>query len=216
MAAGDGNPAGGARAEAESGPRLYLIAPVAFGPADPDRVAAILDAADVACVRLALATASEDAVARAADALMPLCHARDVPLVVADHFRLVPRLGLDGVHLTDGPRQVRAVRKALGRDAIVGAYCRASRHDGMTAAEIGADYVSFGPVGATALGDGVLADPELFAWWSEMIETPVVAEGALTPDLAATLGATADFLAVGEEIWSATEPQAALGALFRL
>ena len=31
-----------------------------------------------------------------------------------------------------------AVRKALGADAIVGTYCRASRHDGMTAAEIGA------------------------------------------------------------------------------
>ena len=86
--------------------------------------------------------------ARAADALRPVAHARDVPLVVADHFRLAARLGLDGVHLSDGARQVRAARKALGKDAIVGAFARASRHDGLTAAEIGADYVSFGPVGA--------------------------------------------------------------------
>ena len=83
--------------------------------------------------------------ARAADALRPVAHARDVPLVVADHFRLAARLGLDGVHLTDGPRQVRAAREALGRDAIVGAFARASRHDGLTAAEIGADYVSLRP-----------------------------------------------------------------------
>ena len=77
-----------------------------------------------------------------------MAHARDVPLVVADHYRLVARLGLDGVHLSDGARQVRAVRKALGQDAIVGAFAHASRHEGLTAGEIGADYVSFGPVGA--------------------------------------------------------------------
>ena len=58
------------------------------------------------------------------------------------------------MHLSDGARQVRAVRKALGKDAIVGAYAHASRHEGLTAGEIGADYVSFGPVGATGLGDG--------------------------------------------------------------
>jgi thiamine-phosphate pyrophosphorylase len=165
-------------------------------------------------VRLALATASEDAVAHAADALRPVCHGRDVPLVVADHFRLAHRLGLDGVHLTDGARQIRAARKLLGADAIVGAFARASRHEGITAAEIGADYVSFGPVAASGLGDGTTAPLDLFAWWSEMIEVPVVAEGGLTPDLVAALAATADFIALGEELWSA--PQGAEAALAEL
>lgn len=194
------------------GPRLYLIAPAPFGLGDPERVARLLDAVDVACVRLALSAGSEDDVARAADALRPVCHDRDVPLIVADHYRLVPRLGLDGVHLSDGARQVREVRKLLGGNAIVGAFCRASRHDGMTAAEIGADYVSFGPVGASGLGDGTLADADLFAWWSEMIEVPVVAEGALTTDLAASLAATADFLALGPEIWGQDDPEEAMRA----
>jgi thiamine-phosphate pyrophosphorylase len=202
-----------ADAGGDQGGRLYLIAPARFEAADPERIAPLLDRFEVACVRLALASASEDEVARAADALRPVCHDRDVPLVVADHFRLVGRLGLDGVHLTDGARQVRAVRKELGGDAIVGAFCRASRHDAMTAAEIGADYVSFGPVGATGLGDGTRAEAELFAWWSEMIEIPVVAEGALTPELVATVGRTADFLAVGPEIWGTDAPEAALRAL---
>ena len=92
------------------------------------------------------------------------------------------------MHLSDGARQVRAVRKALGADAIVGAFAHASRHDGLTAGEIGADYVSFGPVGATGLGDGSTAPLDLFEWWSEMIEVPVVAEGGLTPDLAGSAG----------------------------
>ena len=182
--------------------RLYLITPPTFDPGLPDVLASLLDAFDIACLRLTLAAAGEDEVARAADALRPVAHARDVPLVVTDHFRLVPRLGLDGVHLTDGARQVRAARKALGADAIVGAFAHASRHDGMTAAEIGADYVSFGPVGDTGLGDGAVAPLDLFRWWSEMIETPVVAEGALDTALAADLAPVADFLALGPEVWS--------------
>ena len=192
--------------------RLYLITPPilsldAFG----DVLAGALDAAEIACVRLALATSSEDELTRAADALRTICHARDVPLVVAEHFRLAARLGLDGVHLGDGPRRVRAAREALGANAIVGAHARASRHDGMTAAEIGADYVCFGPLAETALGDGEAAPFELFEWWSEMIETPVVAEGALTLDRAGTFGAVADFLALGDEVWS--HPEGPLAAL---
>ena len=195
-------------------PRLYLVTPPVFDDALPDRVAALLDGFDIACLRLALAAASEEDVARAADALRAVAHARDVPLVVADHHRLVPRLGLDGVHLSDGARQLREVRKALGKEAIVGAYAHASRHEGMTAGEIGADYVSFGPVAAGALGDGIAAPLELFAWWSEMIEVPVIAEGGITPDLAAELAASADFLALGAEIWTAPEGEkAALAAV---
>lgn len=83
----------------------------------------------------------------------------------------------------------------------------------MTAAEIGADYVAFGPISAGALGDGVTAPFDLFEWWSEVIETPVVAEGGLTLALAETLGPVADFLALGAEIWDHPEgPEAALKA----
>lgn len=192
--------------------RLYLITPPVLALAEFDRLLGrLLDGFEIACVRLALATGSEEVLARAADTLRQTCHARDVPLVIADHFRLVEPLGLDGVHLSDGSRQVRAARSALGADAIVGAYAHASRHDGMTAGEIGADYVSFGPLSSSSLGDGALAPFELFDWWSEMIELPVVAEGGLTPDLVASLAGAADFLALGEELWSAPEgPEAAL------
>lgn len=195
----------------DEAPRIYLITPAAFDPALPDRLARLLDGFNVACVRLALAASGEDAVARAADALRAVAHARDVPLVVADHFRLAARLGLDGVHLSDGARQLRAAREALGRDAIVGAYARASRHDGLTAAEIGADYVSFGPAGATGLGDGSTAPLELFEWWSEVIEIPVVAEGGITPEVAAGLARAVDFVALGDELWAHGDgPEAAL------
>ena len=108
---------------------------------------------------------------------------------------------------------MRRVRKALGKDAIVGAWCGNSRHDGMNAGEAGADYVSFGPVGQTALGDGRIAGADLFAWWSEMIEVPVVAEGGLSEELVATLWPVTDFFGIGPEIWDRDDPVQALGAL---
>lgn len=198
----------------EERPQIYLVTPpeielAAFAP----RLEAVLDAHPVACLRLDLATRDAEVVARTADGLREIAHARDVPLVVAEHLALVERLGLDGVHLTDGARSVRKAREMLGAEAIVGAFCGASRHQGMSAGEAGADYIGFGPVAETGLGDGTVAGGDLFAWWSEMIELPVVAEGALDAARIAELTPVVDFFAVGEEIWSDPEPATALGAL---
>lgn len=195
-------------------PQIYLITPPAFDPdAFPDRLARVLDSSPVACIRLHLASRDDDTVLRAADAVREVAHARDIALVIADHVLLAQRLGLDGVHLCDGARSVRATRKALGPDAIVGSFCGASRHDGMTAGEAGADYVAFGPVGASALGDGGQAAPDLFQWWSEMIEVPVVAEGGLDGATIERLAPHTDFFAIGEEIWTAGDAAAALAGL---
>lgn len=195
-------------------PQIYLVTPPEIELSSfPARLDDLLDAHEIACVRLALATRDEDRIARAADAVREVCHRADVACVIETHVGMVERLGLDGVHLTDGARSVRKVRKALGGDAIVGAYCAASRHDGMTAGEAGADYVSFGPVTAGALGDGTMAEPDLFAWWSEMIEVPVVAEGGLDETSIATLSPITDFFAIGEEIWRQDDAAAALARL---
>ncbi|QBY00565.1 thiamine phosphate synthase [Rhodophyticola sp. CCM32] len=195
-------------------PQLYLITPPAF-EADlfADRLARVLDSHQIACLRLTLASSDETEVARAADTLRDLAHARDVPLVITAHLHLVEKLGLDGVHLTDGARSVRKTRTALGADPIIGAACGASSHDGMSAGEAGADYIAFGPVGDSALGDGTRAADDLFSWWSEMIELPVVAEGALTADRVTALAPVTDFFAIGEEIWREDDASAALARL---
>jgi thiamine-phosphate pyrophosphorylase len=195
-------------------PQIYLITPPEIDlEAFPDRLAAVLDAREIGCVRLALSSRDEDHVARAADACRAVAHARDVALVIEAHVLMVGRLGLDGVHLTDGARSVRKARKDLGSDAIVGAFCGVSRHDGMNAGEAGADYVAFGPVGESPLGDGSSAPIELFEWWSEIIEVPVVAEGALTADLVARIAPVTDFLGIGAEIWTGDDPLAEIRAL---
>lgn len=200
--------------DAQDHPQIYLISPSEFDLSTfPDQLAACLDSTEVACVRLALGTKDEGRIAKSADALREVTHARDVALVIDSHVLMVEKLGLDGIHLQDGARSVKKIRKELGDDAIVGSFCGTSRHDGMTAGELGADYVSFGPVGDTPLGDGSKAELELFEWWSMMIEVPVVAEGALTPDLIRALAPHTDFFGIGPEIWHDDTPAKILTGL---
>ena len=202
--------------DAQDHPQIYLISPSDFDLSIfPDQLAACLDSTEIGCVRLALSSTDEVRIAKAADALREVTHARDVALVIDSHMMLVERLGLDGVHLTDGARSIKKVRKDLGDDAVVGSFCGNSRHDGMTAGELGADYISFGPVGQTPLGDGRQAELELFEWWSMMIEVPVVAEGALDEQLIRSLAPHTDFFGIGDEIWTAENPATTLGTLRR-
>lgn len=189
-------------------PQIYLISPPAFElTVFPDMLARVLDTHPVACFRLALATQNEDKIARAADICREVTHARDVAIVVNDTIALSERLGLDGVHLSGAQAQVRAARKALGPDAIVGCFCGNSRHRGMEAGEAGADYVAFGPLS----GSGDAADIDLFGWWTEVMEVPVVAEGGLDLSDAAALGPVTDFVGLGEELWDAETPAEMLG-----
>lgn len=196
-------------------PQLYLITPPELDLSPfADTLARVLDSQPAACVRLALSTKDEDKLSRAADTLRVVTDAREVALVIADHTLLAERLGLDGVHLSDAARSVRHARKVLGPDAIVGSFCAGSRHDGMSAGEAGADYVAFGPVQATALYDGELAEAEMFQWWSEVIEVPCVAEGHLDLAMMAKLAPMTDFFGIGAEIWGSDDPAAALKTLW--
>jgi thiamine-phosphate pyrophosphorylase len=194
--------------------RLYLVTPPRLDPAGfAPLLGRALATGTVACLRLELGAAPEEDWRAAVNHLLPVCHEADVPLLVAEHWRLVAPLGLDGVHLGAGRTPLRDVRKALGAERIVGAFAGASRHRGMTLAEAGADYVAFGPVGETGLLDAEEPAPdELFQWWSEMIETPSVAEGGVTEADAARLSAIADFVVPDPRLWDDPDPVARLAA----
>lgn len=193
--------------------QIYLVTPGrvaqdSFAPL----LAELMDEIPIAAVRLNLETRDTEAIAQAADAMRGICHARDVPLILSDHFRMVRTLGLDGVHLT-GIRDLREARKELPDSATIGTFCDVSKHAGMTAGEIGADYVSFGPVSQSELGSAQIAEQALFEWWGQMIEVPIVAEGGMTLEMAEQLAPHADFIALGREVWaSETSPKAALEA----
>jgi len=188
----------------EPGCRLYLITPPAFEPAaSAETLASALDAGDVACVQLRLKPADDDAVKRAAKALMPVCHARDVAFLINDRADLAAETGADGVHVGAEDMSYVAARGIAGPDAIVGVSCYDSRHAAIEAAEAGADYVAFGSFFATTTKTPRARAPlDLLEWWSTMMVVPCVAIGGITVENCAPLvRAGADFLAVIAGVW---------------
>ena len=192
-------------------PQLYLQTPLRLDlETFPAVLNAVLDGAEIACLRLTTAASTPEQIRHNADILRDIAHGRDISLVIDSHYRLVQPLGLDGVHLLDGAKQIREARKVLGKEGIIGAYCGSSRHVGMSAAEMTADYVAFGPIVADPLlGDGLKAELDLFQWWSDMIEVPVVAEGGLSLESLVELARCTDFICLGDEIWNHDDGAAA-------
>jgi thiamine-phosphate pyrophosphorylase len=188
----------------EDHPQIYLITPPVFElSAFAGDLAKVLDNTAIACVRLTLASEDISVISKTADLLRETCHERDVSLVISSHVKLAQTLGLDGVHLPKGGKSIREVRTELGADAIIGVHAGASQHTGMIAGEAGADYVSFGPLMDTGLGDAEIASRDVFEWWSSVVEVPVVAEGNVSLDLAEQFAPVTDFFALGSELWSA-------------
>ncbi len=185
--------------------RLYLVTPPALDPARfGPLLAQALDAGDVGAVQLRLKDVDDDAVLRAAEALLPLCLARDVAFLLNDRPDLAVRAGMDGAHVGAGDMDPAAARRILGPDGQLGVSCEDSRDAAMRAGELGADYVAFGAVFPSPTKETDIRAPlDLFAWWSEMMELPVVAIGGITPaNCAPLVRAGADFLAVVGAVWS--------------
>ncbi len=172
---------------------LYLVIPATCRPAE---LTSALEAADIACVLLLDAGLDESALRAAVEVLCPLAQARDVAVLLQDRVTLAAETGCDGVHLSD-PKDLAAARRRLGAEALVGVACGASRHDAITAAERGADYVAFGALERAATPGPGPADPALLGWWQPLMTLPCVAFGAAAPEDCARLAAAgADFVVV--------------------
>jgi thiamine-phosphate pyrophosphorylase len=193
--------------------RLYLVTPPRLDPVSfRDQLAAALDAGDVGAVQLRLKDADDEAVARAIAALRPVAQSRDVAFLLNDRPDLARSTGCDGAHVGQEDMAVREARRILGPDLMLGVSCHGSRELAMNGGEDGADYVAFGaffPTGTKADAP-VEAEPELLAWWSDIMELPCVAIGGITPaNCAPLVQAGADFLAVVSAVWDHPEGPAA-------
>jgi thiamine-phosphate pyrophosphorylase len=199
--------------------RLYLVTPPLGDPAAflPDLDAA-LSAGDVAAVLLRLAPADERTLIARAKAVAAAVQRRDVAVLLDGHADLVARAGADGAHLT-GVDEFAAALAFLKPERIAGAGGVRSRHDAMLAGETGADYVMFGEPTSppSRAGEGKGEDnggsrrPSLeetldrLEWWAHLVEIPCVGYAAGLDEVAALAQTGADFIALGEWIW--TKPQ---------
>jgi thiamine-phosphate pyrophosphorylase len=177
--------------------QLYVIVEVDEGA--HEWVEAALGTASIACLLLAPPASG----ALAADRLKPLVEsvqARQVAALIADDIELARTVRADGVHLGPGNLEeaYERARSVLGDRAIVGVDAGISKHDAMTSAEAGADYIAFGaPARLKDRDKARVRRDELVAWWGEIFEVPCVALDVETRGEAeALVGAGADFIAV--------------------
>ncbi len=182
--------------------RLYLITPSDADVLFAERLAAALDAGDVAAVQLRLKDATDDRWRRTIDALRPVAQSRGVAFLLNDRPDLVVETGSDGAHVGQTDMPAADARKLLP-GLTLGVTCHASRDLAMAAGEDGADYVAFGAFFPTATKEApTQADPEVLRWWSELMELPCVAIGGITAaNCAPLVEAGADFLAVMGAVW---------------
>ena len=191
--------------------RLYLITPPAIDLSTfPDTLACALDAGDVAALQIRLKDVSDDALKRAVAALRPVAQARGVAVILNDRPDLAVALGCDGAHVGQDDTPAAVARKVLG-ELTLGVTCHASRDLAMAAGEAGADYVAFGAFHPTATKQAATrAEPEILAWWSELMEPPCVAIGGITAaNCLPLVQAGADFLAVVGAVWGHKDGPAA-------
>jgi thiamine-phosphate pyrophosphorylase len=175
-----------------SAPRLYLITPpVTDAAAFAAPFAAALGAGDVACV---LVRATESAVI---GRLALIAQRRGIACLVGDS-RLVAESDCDGVHVDGVGPAFEAALAAMKPQRIVGVGGLASRHDAMSAAEAGADYLMFGAPDEP----GDFAEVcERVAWWAEIFNPPCVGYARSLDEVVALAGAGADFVALCDVVW---------------
>jgi thiamine-phosphate pyrophosphorylase len=192
-------------------PRLYLVTPPLGEPTALARdIEAALDTADIAAVLLRLEDTDERTLINRAKALAAVVQRRDVALILDGRAELAPRAGADGAHLA-GIEALTAALPALKPDRIAGAGGLRSRHDAMLAAEAGADYVMFGDIDTRGGRPPFAAIEERLTWWSELFESPCVGYAASLDEVAPLSEAGADFVALGDWIW--TQDQAPVAVI---
>jgi thiamine-phosphate pyrophosphorylase len=203
-------------------PRLYLITPpvgdlASFGRA----LAAALDAGDVAAVLLRLADSDERTLVNRAKAIV---QPRDIALLIDGRSDIAIRAGADGAHLS-GIEALTAALSALKPDRIAGSGGLRSRHDAMLAAEAGADYAMFGEPDHSG-GQGGKGNQsnrpafdivlERLTWWAELFQPPCVGYAANLDEVGALAQAGADFIALGDWIWTDAPADSVAAAIDRL
>jgi thiamine-phosphate pyrophosphorylase len=186
-------------------PRLYLATPLVEEPhAWLESLPALLAQTDVAAMLLRLKAADPRTLTSRIKALAPAIQDKGVALLLDGHADLVARAGADGAHLS-GIAALEEALPTLKPDRIAGAGGLATRHDAMTAGELGADYVLFGEPDARGHRPATAAICERLEWWDELFEMPSVGFADTPDEVGAFVESGADFILLGDFVWQAGE-----------
>ncbi|MBV9533117.1 MAG: thiamine phosphate synthase [Bradyrhizobium sp.] len=183
-------------------PRLYLATPVIEDPSSLiASLPGILAASDIAAVLLRQKQADQRSMISRIKAVAPAVQGSGAALLLEGTVELVARAGADGAHLT-GIAAFEQALESLKPDRIAGTGGLATRHDSMTAGELGADYVLFGERDADGRRPSIQAIADRLQWWAELFEPPCVSYAATREEVCRFVVAGADFVLVDDLVWA--------------
>lgn len=153
-----------------------------------------------------------------ASALVAVCRAHGIPLIINDDPELAAACGADGVHLGEHDGNVRLARARLGPQALIGVSCYDRLERALQAQSEGASYVAFGRFHPSrSKPDAHPAPVDLLRAARRRLMLPVVAIGGITPDNGAELiRAGANLLAAIHGVFCTADPRAAARRYSRL
>ena len=147
-------------------------------------------------------------------ALLRLCLAHGVPLILNDDWRMACELGAAGAHLGADDGSLVDARAALGPDAILGASCYGDLERARRAKNAGASYLAFGAFFPSTSKPLAARAPLSLLREARPLGLPLVAIGGITADNAETvIAAGADLIAVIGAVFDAPDPAASMRAL---
>jgi len=193
-------------------PRLYLATPPVADPAVfLPQLGEALAAAPFSSLLLRFATAEPTRMLEIAKKFLSPTQTRGVALVLDSDPQTALYAGADGAQIAGFGPALREAIKTLSPRYIVGAGALETRDDSMSAGEAGADYLLFGDLFVDGAPPPAAATLERVAWWAELFTTPCVALAHHLDDIGPLCEAGADFIMLGDLVWSdARGPAAAI------
>jgi len=140
-------------------------------------------------------------------ALLAVCRAARVPLVINDDLDLAETLGADGVHLGREDVPIAGARARLGPGKLLGASCYDRLDLAVEACNAGADYVAFGSAFPSRTKPSATRAPlSLYREARARLTCPIIAIGGITSGNAqAVIDAGADAVAVISALFDAPD-----------
>lgn len=172
--------------------RLYAVTDRRSLPAGITLAKAVEAALDggVTCLQLREKEASAGEILALARALLPLCRARRVPLLINDRVDIALAAGADGVHLGQDDLPLPEARALLGPDRILGATAH-TVEEALRAQAEGADYLGVGAMFPTGTKTNTIpTSADTLKAICAAVSIPVVAIGGVTAQNLPTLAGT--------------------------
>ena len=188
---------------------VYLITDPAYDVVEITRAAlSVATPGDVAVMARNKRGSATD-LAALGSALLPICRARGARLLVNDRCDVAIAIGADGAHLPEAGLSVRAARRVLGPEALIGQ----SRHGPASDDESASDFVVLGPVGDVPKKGPPMGE-HAFAEACASYAQPVYALGGVDAETAPRLVARgARGVAVIRAIYASSDPAASMARL---